>query len=210
MLIDGRNRLEACRRAGVEPRFEKRDVPDPVAFILTKNVQRRNINKSQRAMAVAMAYPEARHGGARTKGASSATELEGVSKATLSQARLVLKYNRDAAPLVLAGTMKLAVAYAEAVVRRDRVASHGDRFERLTAAAPDLAAKVVDEELTLDEAEHAELSRRQEAEREAEEQRRQARIAARNLGDVLTLTGGHGPIAGETSAEAAARWLGLA
>ena len=69
-------------------------------------------------------------------------------------ARLVLKHNRDAAPLVLAGTMKLAVAYAEAVVRRDRVASHGDRFERLTAAAPDLAAKVVDEELTLDEAEH--------------------------------------------------------
>ena len=34
--------------------------PDPVAYILTKNVQRRNINKSQRAMIIATAYPEAR------------------------------------------------------------------------------------------------------------------------------------------------------
>ena len=54
-IVDGRNRLEACRRAGVEPIFEELVIGDPVDFVLSLNVRRRHLTKGQRAMAVAMA-----------------------------------------------------------------------------------------------------------------------------------------------------------
>jgi hypothetical protein len=53
MLIDGRNRLEACQRAGVEPDFEQINGIDPIAFILSSNDKRRHMNKGQRAMIAA-------------------------------------------------------------------------------------------------------------------------------------------------------------
>ena len=40
-VLDGRNRLEACRRAGVEPRFETFK-GDAVPFILSANLERRS------------------------------------------------------------------------------------------------------------------------------------------------------------------------
>ena len=49
-ILDGRNRLEACTRANVEPRFE--DVPagtDPVRYITSANVHRRHLTTAQRA-----------------------------------------------------------------------------------------------------------------------------------------------------------------
>jgi hypothetical protein len=56
-LIDGRNRLAACKLAGVEPTFETRS-GDPTAFILSQNVRRRHMTAGQRAMATAMLYRE--------------------------------------------------------------------------------------------------------------------------------------------------------
>jgi hypothetical protein len=53
--------------------------------IVSNNVKRRHLNSGQRAMAVAMMYPEARHGGSRQAGSSSATELD-ISKDRLSMA----------------------------------------------------------------------------------------------------------------------------
>ena len=44
------NRLEACRRAEVEPRFEQLDGVDPIVFILSSNDKRRHMTKGQRAM----------------------------------------------------------------------------------------------------------------------------------------------------------------
>ena len=59
--------------------------------IVSNNVKRRrHLNSGQRAMAVAMMYPEARHGGSRQAGSSSATELD-ISKDRLSMARTVLR-----------------------------------------------------------------------------------------------------------------------
>jgi len=52
-LIDGRNRFAACRMAEVDPTFTVYD-GDPVAYVLSANVNRRNLSKGQRAMAVAM------------------------------------------------------------------------------------------------------------------------------------------------------------
>ena len=57
-LLDGRNRLEACRRAGVEPRTVAIEVADPRAYILSLKIHRRHLTKQQRAMVVAMLYPD--------------------------------------------------------------------------------------------------------------------------------------------------------
>lgn len=56
-VLDGRNRLEACRRAGVEPRFQewrgRRDHDSVVAWVVSENLHRRHLNESQRGMVAA-------------------------------------------------------------------------------------------------------------------------------------------------------------
>ena len=52
-IVDGRNRLEACRRAEVEPLFETIDFEDEDAicdFILDRNVEKRSLSNGQKAM----------------------------------------------------------------------------------------------------------------------------------------------------------------
>jgi ParB-like chromosome segregation protein Spo0J len=49
-LIDGRNRMAACERAGVTPRFTEFTGDDPTAFIISANIHRRHLKESQRAI----------------------------------------------------------------------------------------------------------------------------------------------------------------
>ena len=51
-VLDGRNRLRACQEAGIEPQFVQYTGGNPVAFVLSKNVTRRHLTASQKAMAV--------------------------------------------------------------------------------------------------------------------------------------------------------------
>lgn len=56
ILVDGRNRIAACKIAGVEPRFEERQFASESAvidFIISTNERRRHLNPSQRAMIAA-------------------------------------------------------------------------------------------------------------------------------------------------------------
>src|SRR5262245_6875840 len=55
VLLDGRNRLEACRRAGVEPYFWTYTGDDVAAFIVSTNIHRRHLTQGQRAMAIVKA-----------------------------------------------------------------------------------------------------------------------------------------------------------
>jgi hypothetical protein len=50
VVLDGRSRLSACGIAGVEPRFEKYAGGDPVGFIVSSNLKRRQLTESQRAL----------------------------------------------------------------------------------------------------------------------------------------------------------------
>ncbi len=55
-VIDGRNRLAACSRAGVEPAFRTWSGDGSlVAFVLSQNMHRRHLTTSQRALAAARA-----------------------------------------------------------------------------------------------------------------------------------------------------------
>ncbi|MFO0796341.1 MAG: hypothetical protein U0804_02625 [Gemmataceae bacterium] len=49
-VLDGRHRYRACLMRGVDPRFEEYAGHDPLGFVLSRNLRRRHLNESQRAM----------------------------------------------------------------------------------------------------------------------------------------------------------------
>ena len=49
-IPDGRNRYRACLKAGVEPRYELFNGRDPLAHIISLNMQRRHLDETQRAI----------------------------------------------------------------------------------------------------------------------------------------------------------------
>lgn len=52
-VLDGRNRVRACERLGIEPSTVVYDGDDPVQFVISQNLHRRQMTDSQRAMAAA-------------------------------------------------------------------------------------------------------------------------------------------------------------
>jgi hypothetical protein len=72
-VLDGRHRLAACERAGVEPRFvEWEGEGSPIEWLIAKNLRRRHFSASQRAVLALQVLPhleaearERRRAGAR-------------------------------------------------------------------------------------------------------------------------------------------------
>lgn len=159
MLVDGRNRLAACKIAGVEPDITKLNGEDPTAYVLSSNILRRHMTKGQQAMAVAMMYPEP------TPGKRSVI-ITGVSESYLSHARTVYHSAPDLMTAVLNGPIKLDAAYDEARERLRKSTGREARLAKVREKYPDLATKVVEEELSL-EAVEEEVRQRDEIKAQA-------------------------------------------
>jgi ParB-like nuclease domain len=148
-IIDGRNRFAACKLAKIKPTFVKLNGQDPLAYIVSANLQRRNLTKSQQAMAYVFVYPEGGTGG-RGKNRPVTGQF---SKQLISDARRIFRYSRPTAEAVLSGTTPLYEALETARQWEVQTSSKEARLARLREYAPDLFARVEDEKdkLTLDE-----------------------------------------------------------
>lgn len=184
VLVDGRNRLAACRLAGIEPRFEYlAEGVEPRDYIAGVNLRRRNMTAGQRAMALAMLYPEPKRG--------VHSEFRGgtgdVSKARLSYARAVLQHAPELAQLVLVGS-SLDAAYQTVRDREQAAASEEAKLARLRAEAPDVADLVVEGTITL-AAGLAELDERARTKRNTIESGRRSaeRIASGFAADAIAI-----------------------
>jgi hypothetical protein len=177
MLVDGRNRLRACELADVEPTFETLNGHDAAAFIVSANLERRNLTKGQQAMALAMIYPEPKRGVH-----SQFRNLTGksFSNARLSQARSVLNHSEALAQDVMARRTTLDKALETVEEERRAGQSIDEKIAELRAAAPDIADMVDDERLSL-EAGITELRTRQ---RRIEEAIDAAKRAVARLADI--------------------------
>jgi ParB-like nuclease domain len=177
-LIDGRNRLAACEIAKVEPRFEQLNGRDPLAYIVSANLNRRNLTKGQQAMALAMIYPEPEKGGRGKKSeALNSAVSAGFSTRRLNAARSVLHHSRELAESVIKGSVSLDAALEKVAELQQQAISTDAKIARLQEAAPDLAARVADEGISLYEA-IAILQQREESVRRVREA---GRIAAERI-----------------------------
>lgn len=49
VILDGRNRLEACTRANVVPTYQEIETQNPLAYVISANIHRRHLTTTQRA-----------------------------------------------------------------------------------------------------------------------------------------------------------------
>jgi hypothetical protein len=121
-ILDGRGRHKACLAVKVKPEFETYQGTDPLGYVVAKNVARRHLSVSQRAI-IAAAVANMNHGGDRrsedfkpsndglkTSVADAAQRL-GVSPKTVERARAVLASgNTHLIRLVTAGGLSVSKA----------------------------------------------------------------------------------------------------
>lgn len=176
-LLDGRNRLEACRRAQVAPDFTRAALDDPVAFIEGANVERRQLTKGQQAMARVMGRWVTQKMSPPTDPSVSPTAFLGVSLRALGddqvsrervrRAAVVLRSSVERAEAVLSGATLLDDAYTKVQDEKRLAESDDEKLARLKEQAPDLAYMVAEAHLTLAGA-LAELQERKRKEQERE------------------------------------------
>lgn len=192
MLLDGRNRREAAKIAGIIPPVIVTDI-DPKLAVHRSNNQNRDATPGQKAMATAMAFPDPAK--LKRKGMfPEETSDVGFNKATLSKARYVLRNNPipecQSFPQrcldIMAGSLSLTEAYELTQVdvkkREEEARIRAENAEKLNdvrARYPNLAALVDDERLSLAQAiasaEQSDREAREKAEREAREAEEQER-----------------------------------
>lgn len=148
-LLDGRNRVEACRRAGVKVRVVEYRGKDPVGQVVSLNLQRRHLNESQRAMVASKLanMPAHRAHRARDKSANlrtsvsqpEAARLFNVSTRSIQSAKAIQAASPERAGAVERGEMTLNQAVRE--VKREEQAV---KLESVSVKAVKAVAGVYD------------------------------------------------------------------
>jgi len=156
-LLDGRNRLAACERAGVDPVFEVYE-GDPFAFVVASNINRRHLSAGQQAMGIAISLTEqgkrqdGRFAYGSVREATANSHDSGNLGEYVRRAGVVVDNDYPTARLVLSGAVPLSVAYDNVVKALKEAAEADARLASLRDRAADLAAQVDDGTLTLAEA----------------------------------------------------------
>ena len=84
-IVDGKHRLRACKRAGVSPTFRRlREGLDPRDYVWARNGERRDLTKSQKALAAAELFSFSGPGRPRPGEANSA-DLQNLPKPTIDR-----------------------------------------------------------------------------------------------------------------------------
>ncbi len=150
-LLDGRNRLAACEQAKVEPVFATVNGSDPVAYVVSLNVKRRNLTASQRAVAAAEATLLRQEKVSYSNRGKIAAEFA-TNEVYLRQAWTLVTADRDSVPEVRSGSISLADAFQGFEDRRRAITMRETSLDRLRGEHPDLADLVQAEQLGLSEA----------------------------------------------------------
>lgn len=146
-ILDGRNRLRGCQRAGVEPTFSEYTGNDPEAFVISRNLNRRHLTTSQRSIiAGKLAKRKEGQGNSAnlqssTSTAEAAAQMQ-VSPRSVSAARKLLKEgDEETIAAVESGKKTLAAAVkalpekpkpaAKPVKPSDKYDAALDRIERI-------------------------------------------------------------------------------
>jgi hypothetical protein len=142
--LDGRNRVAACRIAGVEPAWTVNG-GNPMGIIIAANVHHRFLSTGQRAMAVAVELADKglRQNGRWKRGSvPDAPDSMGSHNTWLqavSNAGVVLDWVPGLADEILGGGLALDAAFTRAKDQRDIQTANA---EKLTRLPEDLAALV--------------------------------------------------------------------
>jgi len=185
ILIDGRNRREACRRINFNPPVYISTI-DPKLAIARSNLQNHDQTQGQKAMRWAMLYPgNGKKGGDRKSNISNIfdSEPEGVSRAYVAKARYVWHKNpkidgenhprlaKDVAAGLLTLTEAHELTQADVKRREEEEAirqANAEKLNNVRSRYPNLAALVDDERLSLAQA----IASAEQSDREAEERER--------------------------------------
>ena len=137
-LLDGRNRVAACEKAGVSPTFRTYTGTDPVAFVMDLNLSRRHLTAGQKAMLAVELVPMLEVQGRERKAAAAATSKPGTRKDSADRHYL----SQDDA--------KRSASQAGATVGVSSRAVY--QAKRISSQAPELAEQVKAGSMTLKEA----------------------------------------------------------
>jgi N6-adenosine-specific RNA methylase IME4 len=143
LILDGRNRWNACKAAGVEPQFLEFDGDDPLAFVLSLNVHRRHLSESQRGMVAARLETLKRGDNQHKRGdanlhvprADAAKRLNVSSRTVASAAAVRDRASPELIQAVERGDIAVSVAAG--------LATASEEFQRQAVAKPDRAHVLV-------------------------------------------------------------------
>lgn len=146
-ILDGRNRHAACYIAGVAPRTVAFDGPDPLAFVIAKNLARRHLSTSQRAIIAARLSGEPAQGRRSDLGSSAevgrldAAKLLNVSERSVRNAAKLIETSPEQVEKIESGADVTVDGALKQAKRREREdAGRVSRAVKETAARDEIAA----------------------------------------------------------------------
>ena len=145
-VVDGKHRLRACQRAGVSPTFRRlREGLDPRDYVWAKNGERRDLTKSQKALAAAELFSFSGPGRPRSGEANSA-DLQNLPKPTIDRVAGLAGFS----PRLLGDAVRVADKSGPATpelreaVREGLATVTGAARDRVIKAPPEVQRRAVD------------------------------------------------------------------